>query len=191
MDYSKEIVKIQNKLKRRLKDSRYQHTLGVAYTAGCLAMKYEEDMNSAIIAGLLHDCAKYMDSDEMLKNAEKAKLEISDTEYKKPDLLHAKLGAYYAKKKYDIDDNNILSAIRYHTTGRPDMTLLEKIIYIADYIEPSRDKMPRLDTIRKMAFEDLNRCLEMILEDSVDYLNKSGMTIDNTTLETYNFYCDK
>lgn len=191
MDYSKEIVKIQNKLKRRLKDSRYQHTLGVAYTAGCLAMKYEEDMNSAIIAGLLHDCAKYMDSDEMLKNAEKAKLEISDTEYKKPDLLHAKLGAYYAKKKYDIDDNNILSAIRYHTTGRPDMTLLEKIIYIADYIEPGRDKMPRLDTIRKMAFEDLNRCLEMILEDSVDYLNKSGMTIDNTTLETYNFYCDK
>lgn len=189
MDY-KLIDSIQNKLKDKLKPNRYQHTLGVSYTAGCLAMKYETDVNKAIIAGLLHDCAKYMPGEKMLEIAQKEKLDISEAEYTKPDLLHAKLGALYAKKKYEIDDEDILSAIRFHTTGKPDMTILEKIVYIADYIEPGRDKMPRLNEIRRVAFEDIDACLRMILEDSVDYLNSSDMTVDDTTIKTYKFYCE-
>ena len=188
-EYSnKDIEKIQKKLKRKLSDSRYQHTLGVAYTSGCLAMKYELNINMAIVAGLLHDCAKYMSGEEMLECAKKAKLEMSNTEYDKPDLLHAKLGAYYAYKKYAIEDEEILSAIRCHTTGKPDMSLLEKIVYISDYIEPGRDKMPRLEEIRRVAFEDIDKCLMMILEDSVAYLKASNMKIDDTTLKTYEYY---
>lgn len=188
-DYKKAIPEIQDKLRKKLKNSRYVHTLGVAYTASCLAMKYGLDPDKALMAGLLHDCAKYMPGDEMYEIAVKNKLEISDAERVKPDLLHAKLGSFYAKKKYGVVDEEILSAIRFHTTGRPDMTLFEKIIYISDYIEPGRDKMPRLDVIRKEAFEDIDSCLKMILEDSVEYLTSSGMFIDNTTIETYNFYC--
>jgi len=189
MNYREEVPVIQDKLRKQLKKSRYVHTLGVAYTASCLAMKHGEDPDKAIIAGLLHDCVKYMSGDEMYELALKYKLDISDAEKAKPDLLHAKLGSYTARKKYDIDDEDILSAIRYHTTGRPDMSLFEKIIYVADYIEPGRDKMPRLDIIRKTAFEDIDLCLRMILEDSVNYLNGSGMFIDSTTIETYNYYC--
>ena len=189
MDYKKEIPEIQKKLKRKLSDTRYQHTLGVAYTAGCLAMKYDLDSKKAIVAGLLHDCAKYMAPEEMLQKALKFKLDVSDAEMVKPDLLHAKLGEYYAKNKYKVDDLDILQSIRFHTTGKPDMSLFEKIIYIADYIEPGRDKMPRLDLIRRVAFEDIDKCLKMILEDTVSYLKKSSMKFDNTTIETYNYYC--
>lgn len=183
-----ELEKIKKKLKRKLNDKRYEHTLGVSYTAGCLAMKYGLDVNKAILAGLLHDCAKYMSGEEMLEIALKKKIEVSSTEEKKPDLLHAKLGAYFAKTKYDVADNEILSSIECHTTGKPNMTLFEKIIYIADYIEPGRDKMPRLDIIRKAAFEDIDKCMIMILEDTVAYLKSSGMYIDETTLKTYDFY---
>lgn len=186
---AKEISKIHKKLQKKLSESRFQHTLGVSYTAGCLAMKHGENVDSAIIAGLLHDCAKYMSGDEMLKLAKKYKLEISKAESVKPDLLHAKLGSYFAKEIYNIDDENILSAIRFHTTGKPDMTLLEKIIYLADYIEPGREKMPRLAEIRKEAFNDIDLCLRMVLEDSVNYLKSSSMEMDTTTLETYEFYC--
>ena len=189
INYKKDVTRIQEKLKQKLSNSRYIHTLGVAYTASSLAMKYQVDVNSACIAGLLHDCAKYMSGNEMLDKAKSFKIDISVSEYEKPDLLHAKLGSYFAEHKYNISDKDILSAIRFHTTGKPDMSLLEKIIYIADYIEPGRDKMPRLDIIRQVAFEDIDECLKMILEDSLNYLRESGMKIDTTTIDTYDFYC--
>lgn len=186
---SKDISKLQTKLKSKLSASRYQHTLGVAYTCSCLAMKYEEDYTQALIAGLLHDCAKYMSDEEMLDSAKKAKIDISDVEQKMPALLHAKLGAYFAKKKYNVDDELILDAIACHTTGKPAMNTLEKILYISDYIEPGRNKMPRLAEIRKAAFEDLDICLKMILSDTVEYLKNNKSFIDDTTLDTYEYYC--
>lgn len=190
-DYKLDIIRIQKKLKKKLSDSRYQHSLGVAYTAGALAMKYSEDINKAVIAGLLHDCAKFMTGEEMLEMSTKKFIDVSEAESIKPDLLHAKLGSYFAIKKYGIKDPDINSAIRFHTTGKPDMNLLEKIIYIADYIEPNRDKMPRLDIIRKIAFEDIDLCLKMILEDSVEYLKNSCMSIDETTFQTYEYYVNQ
>lgn len=186
---NKDIIFIQGKLKRKLSDTRYAHTVSVSHTCACLAMKYEYDVNKAIIAGLLHDCAKYMDSEEMLNKAQKAGLPISDYELNKPDLLHAKLGSYYANKKYNINDEEILSAIECHTTGKPKMNLLEKIVYVADYIEPFRCKMPRLDVIRTLAFEDIDECLKLILSDTLKYLKSSGMMIDKATIDTYNYYC--
>lgn len=192
-NYKQDIIKVQKKLKRKLSSTRFQHTLGVSYTAACLAMKYEQDVEKAELAGMLHDCAKYMSSDEMLKIAEKKKIDISDIERKKPDLLHAKLGSYFAIHKYHVKDKEINNAIICHTTGKPDMTLFEKILYIADYIEPGRNslKLPRINEVRKMAFEDIDRCLFMILEDTLNYLKESGIEIDIMTQKTYDFYCDK
>lgn len=188
-DISKKIRKIQKKLRHKLSNTRYQHTIGVAYTAGSLAMKYNVDINQAIIAGLLHDCAKYLSDEDILKKSIAYNLDISDAEYKLPFLLHAKLGAYFAKTIYGISDNNITDAIKWHTTGKPDMSTLEKIIYIADYIEPARYKMPNLDIIRKTAFEDIDECLKLILSDTINYLNNTNTFIDDTTQKTYEFYC--
>ena len=182
-------TEIRKDLKDRLSKKRFEHTIGVMYTAGAMAMRYGIDIEQAMLAGLLHDCAKFMDGKEMLDKAQKAGLSITDYELNKPDLLHAKLGSYYANKKYDINDEDILSAIKCHTTGKPNMNLLEKIVYVSDYIEPLRYKMPRLDVIRKIAFEDIDECLKLILTDTLNYLKSSGMMIDKATIDTYNYYC--
>ncbi len=142
------IKDLKKELKKEMDDSRYEHTLGVMYTCAALAMRYNYDLEKAMLAGLLHDCAKCMPNAKKLKMAEKHHLEISELERKNPFMLHAKLGAFLAKKKYDIEEEEILDAIRWHTTGRPQMTLLDKIVYIADYIEPKRDKAPNLAVIR-------------------------------------------
>ena len=107
---------------------------------------------------------------------------------KNPELLHAKLGAYLAEMRYNIHDQEILSSIVWHTTGRPGMSLLEKIIFIADYMEPNRNHAPNLGEVRKIAFEDLDVCLRKILEDMVIYLESSGFVTDPMTRETLEFY---
>lgn len=108
---------------------------------------------------------------------EKYNLEISEIERKNPSLLHAKLGAYLAKDKYDIEDEEILMAIRSHTTGRPGMSLLEKIVYIADYMEPGRKELPNMMDVRHLAFEDIDKCLYRILRDSLVYLKAQDMQL--------------
>ena len=182
------IKDLKKELKKEMDDSRFEHTLGVMYTCGALAMRYGYDLEKAMLAGLMHDCAKCMPNAKKLKAAEKNHLEITDLERKNPFMLHAKLGAFLAKKKYDIEDREILYAIRWHTTGRPDMTMLDKIVYIADYIEPKRDKAPNLHEIRQLAFLDLDKALLRILEDTLGYLGDSTDHIDSMTKKTYDFY---
>ena len=180
--------KMRKKVKRHLDKERYEHTLGVMHTAGCLAMRFGADLDRALIAGLLHDCAKCIPNDKKIDLCENYHLDISSAEKSNPGLLHAKLGAYIAHKKYHIDDKEILRAIRYHTTGRPAMTLMEKIIYIADFIEPGRIEAPNLPTIRGIAFCDIDACLYRILEDSLTYLDGRGVTIDPMTEKAYQYY---
>ena len=150
-------------------------------------MRYGADIYKARIAGLLHDCAKNVSDDKQLDLCKKYKLPISDTEKKLSYLLHAKLGAYIAKKEYGVKDKEILSAIEYHTTGKPDMKMLEKIVFVADYIEPGRDKAPRLDEIRVEAFQDIDYAMLMIFDDTISYILSSDGIIDNTTLDAYNY----
>lgn len=185
---SHDIYKLQNQLKKVLEPKRYEHTLGVSYTAVCLAFVYGADDNKALLAGLLHDCAKCLSHTKRLSICKKNGIEITDIEEKNPVLLHAKVGAYLAREKYGIDDLEITNAILYHTTGKPDMSLLEKIIYVADYIEPQRKKLPRLEEIRKIAFSDLDMSIYMILENSVSYLENGNTMIDTKTKETYDYY---
>ena len=180
---------IKKKIKKILDKDRYQHTLGVAYTAACLAMRYSADMESAITAGLLHDCAKCIPTDEKFRLCSKYGIELTEFEKKNSALIHAKLGAYLAENKYGIEDRDIIDAVRTHTTGEPAMSLLQQIIFTADFIEPRRDQAPNLIEIRKMAFEDLDKAVEKILYDTLNYLGKKkDAPIDPATRKTYEYY---
>lgn len=133
---------IRKVLKKRMDKERYWHTLGVAYTAACMAMRFGEDFERAYLAGLLHDCAKCSTDEEKLALAAEAGIPVNDIEQRSPGLLHAPLGAYLAQKEFGIRDEEICSAIHYHTLGKPEMTTLEKIIFVADYVEPNRPDFP-------------------------------------------------
>jgi len=185
------IEDIQKELKKVLKRKRYQHTLGVRYIAQSLAMSFGGDIEAAGYAGVLHDCAKCFSDKEMLEECKKYHIPCNKAEKNQPSLLHAKLGAYYAKEKYGIKDEQILSAIRWHTTGKPDMTDFEKMIFIADYIEPGRKELPGMSEIRKMAFHDLNQTVYLILDHTLSYLQeKQGDMdfIDANSVDAYYFY---
>lgn len=183
--------KIIARLKSKINDRRFEHSLGVEYTAACMAMVHGADVEKARIAGLLHDCAKCLPTKEKLEKARKHKLAVSKFEEKNPDMLHGKLGAYYAKVRYEVDDQEILDAITYHTTGRPNMTLLDKIIFVADYIEPNRKELKDMDIIRREAFVDLDKCVIHILKNTLDYLDNTTNDIDMMTQMTYNYYINK
>lgn len=188
-----EFLHIEKKLQDVLKKKRYAHTLGVRYTAAALAMRYGCSIEQAQLAGLLHDCAKGYSEEELLALSSQYKLEISKAEMKAPHLLHAKVGAYLAEHEYGVKEEEILNAIRFHTTGKPHMTMLEKIIFIADYIEPNRRMLDGLPQCRKLAFENLDMAMYQILENTLVYLRgKDGMqTIDETTQSAYEYYRKK
>lgn len=180
--------KLEKKLKKYMDEERFIHTQGVMYTACALAMCHNADMNRARLAGLLHDCAKCIPNSKKLKICQRENIPVSAAEEASPDLLHAKLGVYISKEKYGVTDREVRQAIRYHTTGRPEMTLLEKIIYIADYIEPGRDKAPNLPTVRRLAFQDLDETMYVILKDTLEYLEHGSGTIDATTRQACRYY---
>ena len=179
----------QKKIKHEMDDGRYQHTLCVMYTCAALAMRYEYDIQKAQLAGLLHDCAKCIPNGKKLKLCEKHNIQITEVERRNPFLLHAKLGAFLAMHEYGVNDKEIVSAILNHTTGKPNMSLLDKIVYVADYIEPRRYKAPNLGKIRRLAFVDLDQALYEIMNDTLEYLKESSeSSIDETTKAACAYY---
>lgn len=182
------IPKMKKTLKKHLDAPRFEHTMGVAYTAGCLAMRYGEDIEKALVAGLLHDCAKCVPDDKKEKICLKNKIVMTDAEQRSPYLLHAKVGAHFARHKYGVEDEEILSAIACHTTGKPAMRELDKIVFIADYIEPMRSKAPNLADVRRLAFEDIDLTVFKILSDTLAYLRSSQKKIDAMTNMAYEYY---
>lgn len=183
-----DLESMEHVLKKELSSQRYRHTMGVMYTAAALAMKYLYPIDEAMAAGLLHDCAKCISDKEKLDICRKNNLSVSETEAAHPQLLHAKVGAYLAESIYGVKDETILHAIKVHTTGTAKMSLLDKIIFAADYIEPGRQKAPRLSYIRQMAFTDIDRCCAMILQDTMEYLSGSEKAMDQTTAEAFSYY---
>jgi putative HD superfamily hydrolase of NAD metabolism len=183
--------KIQKKLYKKLDSHRYQHTLGVMYTCAALAMVHGVDLGKAQTAGLLHDCAKCIPNEKKLKLCKKHEIPVTPFEKENPFLIHAKLGAYLARKKYKVEDEEILSAIRCHTTGKEAMTALEQIVFIADYIEPTRSTAPHLERLRRLAFQDLDQCTYEILRDTLTYLRQSPQKIDETTERAYGYYRER
>ncbi len=185
---NEQIPYFRQRLQDKLPPMRYEHSLGVAYTAMALAMRYEYDLDRAEVAGLLHDCAKYYTDGEIIKKCRKHEIPLSEAELQTPAVLHAKYGAWLAEHRYGVSDPEILSAIRWHTTGKAEMSLLDKIIYIADYIEPRRDKAPDLPRMRKLAFEDLDQTMFEILDGTLQYLRQKGGNVDPMTNEAYDYF---
>jgi len=163
-----------------LKAKRCAHVLGTAATAVKLAEKYGADVRKAEVAGLLHDCTKKLSMDEQIALCEKYGIALDELERKALKLLHAKTGAALARDVFGVDDD-IYSAILWHTTGKPDMTVLEKVIYLADFIEPTRD-FPGVDALRETVWQDLDRGLLMGFEMTAAEMEEMGNPIHGNTL---------
>ena len=164
-----------------LKHKRIPHVLGTEQEAIRLAERYGADVEKARAAALLHDCTKKLDMPAQLALCEQYGIELDELEQKALKLLHSKTGAAIARDVFGVDDD-IYSAIWYHTTGHAHMTKLEKIIYLADYIEPSRD-FPGVDTLRKVCYEDLDKGLLLGLEMTIEEMTAMGNPVHRATVE--------
>ena len=164
-----------------LKHKRIPHVLGTEQEAIRLAERYGADVEKARRAALLHDCTKKLDMEEQLALCRRYGIQLDELEQKALKLLHSKTGAAIARDVFGVDDD-IYSAIWYHTTGHANMTKLEKIIYLADYIEPSRD-FPGVDKLRKVCYEDLDRGLLMGLEMTIEEMTSMGNPVHHATIE--------
>lgn len=187
-DYDQLRLEILKRIKKRLSDKRFKHTLRVETEAVKLANHYRSDWQKASIAALLHDNAKNYDDDKKLRLVYKYAIKLNQSEEKNIDLVHAKLGSVIAQKKFDIDDMDILNAIKYHTTGRPGMSMTEKIIYIADFIEPGRKVFPGLEKARDLAYQDINLAMIKILMMTINHVIDKGRIIDPGTEMAYEYY---
>lgn len=172
---------------------RYLHSVAVAHLAASYAVSMGYDPERALIAGILHDCAKAYSDEQLVADCDSFQLPVTEVERRNGFLLHGKLGAFYAKTKYFITDEEILSAISYHTTGRPGMTDLEKAVFLADYLEPFRTQptKPELNEIRRLAFQDIDKAIYLALKNTLRYLENSGQEMDMTTAETFKQYKDR
>jgi predicted HD superfamily hydrolase involved in NAD metabolism len=171
-------------VKPHLTEHRYQHTLGVVDTAVELAKRFGANVKKAELAAIFHDYAKFHDKSEM-RALVKSTLTEKDILHYGDELLHAPCGAYYVKEEVGITDEEVLGAIRYHTTGRPDMTLLEKVVFLADYIEPGR-QFRGVDVVREVARLDLDEAIIQSLENTISFLMKRRQPVYPDTLNTYN-----
>lgn len=172
---------MKEKLKQMLTQKRYAHSVGVSETAVELARLYGADPEKARIAGLLHDCAKKLTPDEAIKKCAELNVALGETETAVPELIHAPLGAKIAQLTFGINDSEILGAIAAHTVAKERMSVLEKIIYLADMIEPNRD-FPQVEELRKAAFEDLDKAVLCALDRSIVYNVQKGVILHPNTV---------
>lgn len=182
------IQHIKEVMKNTLSEKRYRHTLGVMEEAVKLAEFYNEDRNKAYKAALLHDCAKEYSAETKKKLCKKFNIKQDSATKDQVDLLHAELGENIAKHKFGVHDKDILNAIRYHTTGRKGMSMLEKIIYIADCIEPNREKYEGLDQIRSNAYVDIDKAMIIALRCKVQYSESKKKTIHPLSIDAIEYF---
>ena len=176
-----ELKPVFDYLNRNLSEYRFRHTVGVSETAKKLAEVYSADAEKAYFAGLLHDCCKEKSLNEMLDIVKKNQGIVDEFSEKSAALLHGIAGAWMAKNIFGADDE-VFDAIRYHTTGKADMSLLTKIVYIADYIEPGRN-FNGVDEVRKMAYEDIDSAIIKSCSNVIIHtVNKGGIVHPDTVM---------
>lgn len=177
--------KMRENLKLTLSRERFRHSEEVMNEALRLAEFYKVNIEKARIAGLLHDCARDAGKDEIYKVLEKYNVVLDDIQKKTPVLLHSILGSFYAKEYYGVEDKEILDAIYWHTTGRAGMTMLEKIIFVADYIESGRN-FEGVEEARKQAYKDIERCIVICCDLTIRYILQKGKLLHPYIIETRN-----
>jgi predicted HD superfamily hydrolase involved in NAD metabolism len=175
-------------MRERLSPHRYQHVLGVAATARELAVRFGADPDKAERAGLLHDAAREWRPPQLLESARAWGLEVGYLEEMAPmPSLHAALGAEVAKREFGETDAEVLSAIAHHTLGKPDMSLLDKVLFLADSIEPGRGDAPYLQDVRELAKTDLDKACRRSFDHTFDYLIRSGQVLHPRSVEARNW----
>ncbi len=176
---------IKFKLEEEMTPKRFIHSLSVMNMAQKLAQKYGLDPEKAALAGLLHDCARDVRSEDIFALCEKYNIEVDEISKLQPELLHGPLGAVMAREQYGITDVQILNSIHYHTTGHKDMGLFEKIIFLADYIEPNRNFIG-IAEIRETAFLDVDKAIVIALEKTIKHVMSKGSLIHPDTVNARN-----
>ena len=180
---------LRKKTLEHLDEHRVAHVAGCESEAVRLAIHWGEDPELAAEAGILHDITKSLSFDEQLQLCEKYGIINDNSELEAPKLLHAKTGAALARDLFGVSDT-VYAAIRWHTTGKPDMSLFEKILYLADYIEPTRD-FEGIDELRELAFTDLDGAMVLGLGMTIDEIRRSGHEPYIDTLDAYAWYKEK
>lgn len=183
----KEIIEF---LTNNLSERRYKHVLGVAKTAKELASLNGVDENKAELAAMLHDIAKEMPVDEQMRILKKNNFNITEIEKASLQVLHGFVGEFLAREKFNINDEEVLKAVAYHTTGKANMTKLEKIIYIADYIEPTRN-YPGVEELREVTYKDLDKGVLMGINNTIKLLLDKDGVIHPLTIEARNYLLTK
>lgn len=171
-------------IKPRMPEKRYIHTVGVMETAIALAASYGEDTKKAELAAIIHDVAKYADLSWMKQIVVDEKLDQRLLEWN-AEILHGPVGAVIARTEFGITDEDILNAIRHHTTGRVNMSKLEKIVYVADMIEPNR-KFEGVERLRGIANEDIDEAMKACVLHTLSFLIATGQPIYPLSIECYN-----
>lgn len=173
-------------LKSMISRERYTHSKGVQKTAANLAGIYSADAVKASIAGLLHDCAKDLPDKDLIEAAYKYGVKTNEIMLVQPELLHGFVGSYIVREKFNISDDDIIHAIRFHTTGCENMTILDKIIYLADYIEPGRS-FPGVDELRSTAYRNLDNAVLLAMDMTIKYVIESKKLLDMMTVNARNY----
>ncbi|NLY08497.1 MAG: HD domain-containing protein [Tissierellia bacterium] len=183
-----------DEIKKNMPGRRWNHTIGVMHVAEELADIYGADKEAAFIAALFHDCAKHQNHDKLINEAIRYGMKLNDDMIHCPDLIHGPLGAIIANVDYGINDKEILSAIKNHTTGKVGMNLLDQIIFVADFIEPGRELF-NIEYYRKLAYSNISMAVLEILNNTIKYLIDSKKYIGSDTLLCRNYFllicCDK
>ncbi|MEZ4357987.1 MAG: bis(5'-nucleosyl)-tetraphosphatase (symmetrical) YqeK [Eubacteriales bacterium] len=177
-------------LKQYVDDIRLAHSTSTAQTAVMLAKHYGADEEKAYLAGLLHDIAKCLSKEQLLSLSKKYSYDLSEVEKKNTKLLHGPVGAIILENEIGIKDEEILSAVGCHTTGKPNMSLLDKIIYIADLIEPLR-KFKGTEEIREIAYKDIDLAVHLASRRVLEYILKKDLAIHENTVLVYNEFISK
>ncbi len=179
------VKEYQKIIKPHLSDKRYRHSCEVAKAAKRLAKKYGADPDKAEIAGILHDIMKDTDKDEQLKIMDRFGIILNDIEAVTPNLWHQISGAAYVENELNITDPDIVNPIRWHTSGKKDMTLMEKVVFIADFISDDRD-YKGVDKMREVAKESLDKAIIEGLSFTISDLAQSEKAIVQDTFNAYN-----
>ena len=184
-----DIVEIEGIIQTKLSKKRFLHSLGVRDEAKKLAVKYGANSEKVAIAGLIHDCCKELTPEQSLELHNEYGLPHDSILMYNTGLLHGPLGAEYARRHFEINDEEILSAVRCHTTGKTDMSIMDKILYIADYIEPTRKNYVWLKAMRALAYEDIDAAVVYGLNISIAHVIEKNEPIYQDTIDARNFYC--
>jgi predicted HD superfamily hydrolase involved in NAD metabolism len=179
-----------NYLYENLNESKLKHSLSVSETAVSLAVKYGENIEKARISGLVHDCAKGMKDEDLIKVARSHEIQLDEVCLSNPSILHGLVASIIAKEEMGIEDEDMLMAIRYHTTGRKNMSVLEKIIYIADYIEPLRT-FDGVEGLRSLSNINLDETVVQSLENAIKYVISQNGLLHTDTIHARNYLLSK